>query len=56
MFKIANKFNIDLEAEMVSFRNRAAKWPRSKHSDKLVNGLSVLDAEIRSAKKEIGLE
>ena len=56
LFKIANKYKIDLETEMAAFRERATEWPSSKHADKLVNGLSVLDEEIRSAKNEIELE
>ena len=53
LVKIANRFDINLEAKISGFVGRASNWPFEKHRDKLVNGLMTLDKELSSAREEI---
>lgn len=56
LIKIANKFDVDLDAEVESFVKRADQWPIEKHHGKLVEGLRTLDRELLRARNELNLE
>ncbi len=55
LIKIANRFDVDLDAEVESFVERANQWPREKHHSKLVEGLTTLDKELSKARSELSL-
>jgi NTP pyrophosphatase (non-canonical NTP hydrolase) len=55
LIKIANKFEVDLDAEIESFVKRADQWPVEKHRSKLVEGLRALDKELLMARTGLNL-
>ena len=55
LIKIANRFDVDLDAEVKSFVERANQWPIEKHHGKLVEGLRTLDKELLKARSELSL-
>ena len=55
LIKIANRFDVDLDAEVKSFVERANQWPIEKHHGKLVEGLRTLDKELLKARSELNL-
>jgi NTP pyrophosphatase (non-canonical NTP hydrolase) len=55
LIKIANRFDVDLDAEVKSFVERANQWPIEKHHGKLVEGLTTLDKELLKARSELNL-
>ncbi len=55
LIKIANRFDVDLDAEVEGFVERANQWPREKHHSKLVEGLTTLDKELSKARSELSL-
>ena len=56
LVKIANRFDIDLEAEVKRFTSRADNWPIDKYHSHLVDGLRALDKELFAARAELDLE
>ena len=46
LFKIAERFSIDVENEVISFTKRADSWTPNKHSFKLKNALESLEEEL----------
>jgi len=55
LIKIANRFDVDLDAEVKGFVERANQWPIEKHHGKLVEGLRTLDKELIKARGELNL-
>jgi NTP pyrophosphatase (non-canonical NTP hydrolase) len=55
LIKVANRFDVDLDAEVRSFVERADQWPPEKHQSKLVGGLRTLDEELSKARGELNL-
>ena len=55
LIKIANRFDVDLDAEVKNFVERANQWPGEKHHSKLVEGLRTLDKELSKARSELNL-
>jgi len=55
LIKIANRFDVDLDAEVESFVERANHWPIEKYHGKLVEGLTTLDKEMSKARSELNL-
>ena len=55
LIKIANRFDVDLDAEVKSFVERADQWPIDKYHGKLVEGLTTLDKELSKARGELNL-
>jgi NTP pyrophosphatase (non-canonical NTP hydrolase) len=56
LIKIANRFDVDLDAEVKSFVERANQWPIEKHHGKLVEGLTTLDKELSKARTSLNLD
>jgi NTP pyrophosphatase (non-canonical NTP hydrolase) len=56
LIKIANRSDVDLDAEVKSFVERANQWPREKHYSKLVEGLRTLDKELSKARTSLPLD
>jgi hypothetical protein len=52
LFKIANKFEVDLDAEVERFVKRERD---EKYKSELVRGLQVLDQKLSAAKKVLDL-
>lgn len=48
VFKIADRFSVDVENEIQSFVARADQWPREKHGSKLTYALTALEEELES--------
>lgn len=46
VFKIADRFGVDVEHEITSFVERADSWTPDKHGHKLVNALDELRKEL----------
>ncbi len=55
LIKIANRFDVDLDAEVKSFVERANQWPVEMYHGKLVEGLTTLDKELSKARGELNL-
>ena len=55
LIKIANRFDVDLDAEVQSFVECASQWPMEKHHNKLMEGLTTLDKELSKARSELNL-
>jgi hypothetical protein len=58
LVKIANRFDVDLDAEAQSFAQRAGKWPAEmveKHRSELIAGLRSLEQELVAAKRSLDL-
>ncbi len=55
LIKIANRFDVDLDAEVKRFVERANQWPAEKHRGKLVEGLKTIDKELLKARNQLNL-
>lgn len=56
LIKIANKFDVDLDAEVQHLVKRADEWPIEKHRSELVDSLRALDEELSAARSELDLK
>ena len=56
LVKIANRFDVDLDAEVKSFVERADQWPVEKHHGKLVEGLKTLNRELLKSRASLNLD
>ena len=57
--KIANRFNVDLDAEAQRFAERMSSWSPDtveRHRQKLIAGLETLDKELVAAKRGLNLD
>ena len=52
LLKIANRFDIDLDAEASDFIETANEW-QDKYLDNLMSGLQALDRELSAAKRKL---
>ncbi len=48
VFKIADRFDVNVERELCSFVERADSWPQEKHGSKLLHALAALGEELES--------
>ena len=48
VFKIADRFDVNVDAELCSFLERADSWPQEKHGSKLHHALAALEEELLS--------
>ena len=58
LVKIANRFDLDLDAETRGFVQRAGEWSAEtggKYRDELIAGLKSLDQELLAAKRRLDL-
>ena len=58
LVKIANRFDVDLDAEAQGFVKRTGEWSREtieKHRNELIASLQALDQELLAAKRNLDL-
>jgi len=59
LVKIANKFDVDLDAEAQGLMGRMGEWSEAtleRYRGELIAGLRTLDKELAAAKGKLGLE
>ncbi len=56
LIKIANRFEVDLQAEVERFVERASQWSAAENRGKLLEGLRTLDREMARAREELDLD